>query len=318
MLQKAYLLFLLSCITALSAWSQIKPKREYSGFFDTYYQRGLITYYGGVGMTNYRGDLVKTFSLQGSSFGISAGAHYKLWPHIVVGAELSYLNFSANDFNTARNLSFSGWGFEWGAFGRFYLIDEVIRVAPDKRKEGSASFCKPYIHLGINGLLYNSTAVINEPTVLISREIEAIKYPRLAAAFPVGFGLQFRINNRMSVCPEYAYRFMMTDKLDGIDNLFGETKNDGFGTLMIKFQYAPSAPKQKKPVSLAPPAPYTGPKGTSTWKTRKQEEQKRTPPQDNYEIPSTDDNPDTTEETEEVIEEENPDITPTPQNSTGN
>ncbi|MFN8417358.1 MAG: hypothetical protein U0U66_13585 [Cytophagaceae bacterium] len=285
--------------------AQIKPQREYSGFFDTYYQRGLITYYLGAGMTNYRGDLVKSLSLEGSSFGISGGAHYKIWPHIVLGAEFSYLKFASKDFKEDRNLSFSGSGIEFGAFGRFYLIDEIIRVAPDKRREASAAFCKPYIHLGIYGLYYNVTAEINSPTNL-TKGLEDISYPRLAAAFPVGFGLQFRINNRMSLCPEYTYRFIFTDKLDGIDKLFGDTKNDGYGTFMFKFQYAPSAPKKKKAASLAPPAPYTGPKGTSTWKTRKEEEQKRTPPPVE-EIPTTDentDNPDGDVEEEEVIEED--------------
>jgi opacity protein-like surface antigen len=293
-------------LTSSMVMAQIKPKREYSGFFDTYYQRGLITYYLGAGMTNYRGDLVKSLSLEGSSFGINGGAHYKIWPHIVLGAEFSYLTFAAKDFNKNRNLSFNGSGVELGAFGRFYLIDEIIRVAPDKRKEGSAAFCKPYLHLGIYGLYYNATAEINTPTNLTGRSIENISYPRLAAAFPVGFGLQFRINNRMSLCPEYTYRFLLTDKLDGIDKLFGNTKNDGYGTLMFKFQYAPSAPKQKKAASLAPPAPYTGPKGTSTWKTRKVEEQKRIPPTDyDYDNTNTDentDNPDGDVEEEEVIE----------------
>lgn len=298
-------MFVLTCTMVMS---QIKPKREYSGFFDTYYQRGLITYYLGAGMTNYRGDMVKGLSLDGLSFGISGGAHYKIWPHIVLGAEFSYLKFAANDFDEKRNLSFSGSGFEFGAFGRFYLIDEVIRVAPDKRKEGSASFCKPYIHLGIYGLYYSATAEINTPTNIAGKSIESISYPRLAAAFPVGFGLQFRINNRMSLCPEYTYRFLLMDKLDGVDQLFGNTKNDGYGTFMLKFQYAPSAPKKKKAASLAPPAPYTGPKGTSTWKTKKQEEQKRVPPTDyEYDNTNTDENtedPDGNVEEEEVIEED--------------
>lgn len=296
-------------LTGSMVMAQIKPKREYSGFFDTYYQRGLITYYLGAGMTNYRGDLVEGLSLAGTSFGISGGAHYKIWPHIVLGAEFSYLKFAANDFDEKRNLSFTGTGIEFGAFGRFYLIDEIIRVAPDRKKEASATFCKPYVHLGVYALYYSASAAINSPTNIVGKSIESISYPRLSVAFPVGFGLQFRINNRMSLCPEYVYRFLLTDKLDGIDKLYGATKNDGYGTFMLKFQYAPSAPKKKKAASLAPPAPYTGPKGTDTWKTRKQEEQKRVPPpvEDTYDNTNTDDNsdnPDGDVEEEEVIEED--------------
>ena len=98
---------------------------------------------------------------------------------------------------------------------------------------------------------------------------------------PAGLGLQFTITQRSSLCLEYIYRFTTTDYLDN----YRSGKNDGYGLFQVKFQFAPTAPKKKKKLNLAPPAKYEGAKGTETWKTRKQQEQNSKPQQEEYPLP---------------------------------
>lgn len=281
-------------LTAFVSFSQFKRQREYSGFFDTYYYRGPITFTLGAGITNYRGELTQGLGLTGLGYGMSLGANYKIWPHIVLGADLSYLSFKSSDFNQSRNASFVSTGFEFQAYARLYLIDEIIRVAPDRRKESHYTFCKPYIQGGIGAMLFSSQ-------VDFKNTGRSFSTSSFTVAVPAGFGLQFTITQRSSLCAEYVYRFTTTDLIDNLT--YSASKNDGYGLLQLKFQYAPTAPKRKKKMSLQPPAQYDGPKGTETWKTKKQQEQKNKPAPEEYEIPeqNTDEEP---VPEEEIIEEE--------------
>lgn len=279
-MRKSIALVFIFFLTLFVSVAQFKRQREYSGFFDTYYYRGPITFTLGGGITTYRGDLTDGFGFKGLGAGFSAGANYKLWPHIVFGAELSYLKFHSDDFNTSRNLSFSSTGFEFQVYGRLYLIDEIIRVAPDRRKESHYTFCKPYIHLGLGGLFYNPTLTY-DPKLIPAAKIGG---GGIAAVIPAGLGLQFTITQRSSLCVEYVYRFTTTDYLDG----FADSKKDGYGLFQAKFQFAPTAPKKKKKLNLAPPAKYEGVKGTETWKTRKQQQQNNTTQKEEYQMPDED------------------------------
>ncbi len=306
-MKKLLVVLSLFLITATVSFGQFKRQREYSGFFDTYYYRGPLTFTAGAGMTTYRGDLTEGFGTNGLSFGMSVGANYKLWPHLVFGAELSYLNFQSTDFKPERNASFVGHGYELQAYGRLYLIDEIVRIAPDRRKESHYTFCKPYIHLGVGAMMFNSTTTFNNAFVSNAE----IKSPStIALALPAGFGLQFTITQRSSLCVEYVYRFTTTDNLDNMT--YSGSRNDGYGTFQCKFQFAPSAPKRKKKLSLPPPAQYDGPKGTDTWKTKKKEEQQNNArPQEEY-VPentdqgdeNTEENPDGEQTEEEQVPEE--------------
>jgi len=283
--RKSISLLFIFFLTLFVSFAQFKRQREYSGFFDTYYYRGPITFTLGGGLSTYRGDLTDGIAFKGLGPGFSIGVNYKLWPHIVLGTEFSYLKFYAEDFNTSRNLSFSGTGIEFQVYGRLYLIDEIVRVAPDRKKESHYTFCKPYIHLGLGGLYYNPT-LTHESGSIPSSFVGSGS--GMAFVIPAGFGLQFTITQRSSLCAEYVYRFTTTDYLDNFD--YG--KNDGYGLLQVKFQFAPTAPKKKKKLNLAPPAKYEGAKGTETWKTKKQQEQNSKPQQQEYQVPdqTTDEN----------------------------
>lgn len=280
-MRKLVVVLSLFIITTTISFAQFKRQREYSGFFDTYYYRGPITFTMGAGMTNYRGDLTDGIGTNGLSYGLSLGANYKIWPHIVLGSELSYLNLQSTDYNKARNTSFKSTGVELQAYGRLYFIDEIVRIAPDRKKESQYTFCKPYMHLGVGLMLFSSVNSDNNTGKTYGIETE------LTVAVPAGLGLQFTITQRSSLCLEYVYRFTTTDLIDFMP---AGSANDGYGLLQAKFQFAPTAPKRRKKLSLPPPAQYDGPKGTETWKTKKQQEQQNRPqPQDYEEIPENTD-----------------------------
>lgn len=265
-------------VTSTISFAQFKRQREYSGFFDTYYYRGPITFTLGAGMSTYRGDLTDGLGLKGLSYGLSLGANYKIWPHIVLGAEFSYLNLQSTDFNQTRNATLASTGYELQAYGRLYLIDEIVRIAKDRKKESQYTFCKPYIHLGVGAMMFHSTT-----TYAGFSSLSVDGGSTITLALPTGLGLQFTITQRSSLCMEYVYRFTTTDLIDNITYI--GSKNDGYGLAQVKFQFAPTAPKKKKKMSLPPPAKYDGPKGTDTWKTKKQQEQQNRPQPQEYEIP---------------------------------
>ncbi|WP_299250206.1 hypothetical protein [uncultured Cytophaga sp.] len=291
-------------LTLSVSFAQFKRQREYSGFFDTYYYRGPITFTLGGALTTYRGDLTDGLGLKGLSYGFSAGANYKVWPHMVFGAEFTYMNLQSTDFNTTRNLSFKTTGYEFQIYGRLYLIDEIVRVAPDRKKESQYTFCKPYIHYGIGALMFSPTLNYNNP----SAPIPSIPGgSSIAMVIPAGLGLQFTITQRSSLCVEYVYRFTTTDYLDNLT--FPGSKKDGYGLMQAKFQFAPTAPKRRKKYSLPPPAQYDGAKGTETWKTRKQQNQNSRPQKEEYQLPDQYQNQDGENQGDENqnLDEQNPD-----------
>ena len=303
LVRKLVAVLLLLLVTTTISFAQFKRQREYSGFFDTYYYRGPITFTFGAGMTTYRGDLTKGFGTNGLSYGLSLGANYKIWPHIVLGTEFSYLNFQSTDFNQTRNASFIANGFEFQVYGRLYLIDEIVRVAPDRKKESQYTFCKPYIHVGVGLMMFSSKTTATDPFIVNPN----IAHP-VTLALPAGLGLQFTITQRSSLCLEYVYRFTTTDNIDNIT--YTGSANDGYGLLQAKFQFAPTAPKRRKKLSLPPPAQYDGVKGTETWKTKKQQEQQNRP-QEYEEIPERTEEENTEDgTTEEQPVEEIQEVTP--------
>lgn len=298
-MRKSITLLSIFFLTLFVSFAQFKRQREYSGFFDTYYYRGPITFTFGGGLTTYRGDLTDGLGLNGLSYGFSLGANYKIWPHIVLGTELSYLNFQAKDFNKTRNVSFKTNGYEFQIYGRLYIIDEIVRVSPDRRKESHYTFCKPYIHLGVGAMMFSPTLNYNNPNAAVPSISGGSS---VAFVIPAGLGLQFTITQRTSLCLEYVYRFTTTDYIDNLT--FMDSKNDGFGLLQAKIQFAPTAPKRRKKLSLPPPAQYDGVKGTETWKTRKQQQESNKPQREEYQMP--DENLDENNEYQEEEYQEEP------------
>jgi hypothetical protein len=276
--QLAFICLVISGLCNL-ANAQGKRHREYSGFFDSYYFRGPITYTLGFNATAYRGDL--TTGLIGTNslgYGVSIGANYKTWPRVAFGGEFTYFTLSGKDFNATRGISFSSTNMELLAYGRFYFVDETVRVAPDRKKERDLVFFKPYFTTGI-GLLHYSAVSTSSNYQVDSARIGEAKGAGYVPVIPVGLGLALCPTHRLSFIIEASYRFTFTDHLDDVSARGNSSKKDGYGFVSFKVQYCPGTPAKKKKQNLPPPEKYDGPKGTKTWKNTPRETPK---PKNNY------------------------------------
>lgn len=256
-----------------SSFAISQGKTEYSGFFDSYYYKGKrnLNFTLNFGLPFYRGDLCEACFSPGIAFGL--GANYKLWPRVMFGAEFHYLKMKGTDRDATRNLSFTSSNMEFIGYGRFFISDDIIRVAADRGRP--PKFLKTYIIAGIGLLSYNPVSGFTEPsppTDSVFFVEEGIKYSRLGMIIPLGIGFTWRITNQFSIVTEAGYRLTFTDYLDDVSIRGNPKKNDGYAMIDIKVQYSPFAPKKKKSKTLAPPEQYDGPKGTDTWKNRKKEE----------------------------------------------
>jgi hypothetical protein len=277
--QLAFICLVIS-VLCNSVNAQGKRYREYSGFFDSYYFRGPITYTVGFHVTAYKGDLTQSFIGTNSlGFGASIGANYKLWPRIAVGAEFSYFTLSGKDYESRRGISFRSTNMELLAYGRFYFVDETVRVAHDRKKERDLVAFKPYFTTGLGFLLFTPVSTYASTIVDSLRVSEGKKYPGYAPVIPVGLGCSWSYSHRLSFVLEATYRITFTDYLDDVSARGNSPKKDGYGLVSIKAQYCPGAPAKKKKQKLPPPAQYDGPKGTKTWKNTPREKPQ---PKNNY------------------------------------
>ncbi|HWZ21978.1 MAG TPA: DUF6089 family protein [Cytophagaceae bacterium] len=233
----------------------IEKEREYSGFFDSYYHRGPLSFTGGIGTSLYKGDVAKGF-YGTPCIGFSLGANYKVWPRVVFGAEFQYFSLAGKSASTdssgsSKSFTSSNWGIN--LYGRLYLIEDIIRRGSDRRTNKKI---KPYITAGLGFIRYNS----------VGHSIGSAS--GLTPVFPVGLGIECKISSRLQIIPEFTQTFTLTDKLDGAAIKKG---SDGYGMLMLKVQYSPFAPKKKKKASLAPAEPNQQREEHQEWRKKKEE-----------------------------------------------
>lgn len=238
---------------AFNTHAQKKNKLEYSGFFDSYYHRGPISYTLSGGLSTYSGDLCGALPCQTLNYNFGIGLNYKVWPRTVFGVEFSYFTLGATDDVANRNISFTSTNFELVVYGRFYFIDDIVRVAADRSRKYKK--VKPYFTLGVGGLLYTPVSTYYAPPSDSVFRSEGVSYPGVTAVFPAGFGLQYVISPRVSVIGELTYRLTLSDYIDDVGAVRGNNKGlpDSYGFFNIKLQVTPSAPAKKKKKSLPVP-----------------------------------------------------------------
>jgi hypothetical protein len=98
----------------------------------------------------------------------------------------------------------------------------------------------PYIKLGVGGLVYSARSYKADNEFMTERADEPVRsYPAVALLVPIGGGIAFRYNSRISIQPELTYHFTSTDALDDMGTLTGgKGGNDAYGIASIKMQYA--------------------------------------------------------------------------------
>ncbi|MFN3404579.1 MAG: hypothetical protein ACK40G_10825 [Cytophagaceae bacterium] len=251
---------------------------EYSGFFDSYYYRGPLSFTAGIGMAAYHGDVCKLFDCNKFGPAFSLGANYKIWPRVMFGAEFTYFRLKGEEtIHPNRYLGFSSTNMELDAYARFYLIDDIVRNARDRNRPAATFKAFILAGAGINRFTASSFSIAKDtiPTDSLFYVPEGAGAFGYAPVFPVGFGLSFTITQRTTLIIDAAYRFTLSDQLDAVSLRGNPGNRDKYIIMNVKVQYSPTMPARKKKKSLPPPTQYDGPKGTDTWKNRPKEKPRR-------------------------------------------
>ena len=277
------LLMVLLCVSQFVVGQGISKKREYSGFFDSFYYRGPLAITVGGGTAIYKGEISKG-GLGGPGIDINLGANYKIWPRIIVGLEFNYLTLGGKT-GTADSIGTSFVGSDWGInlYGRYYLIDDIIRKAKDRRSNQKV---KPYITIGLGFIKYKAAL---SPFGASSG---------LTPVFPGGLGIEFKISPKLQIIPEVTYNYTLSDKLDASSVKKGK---DAYILAGLKIQYSPFAPKKKMKFTSSPAEPNQNREEHQEW--RKKKDVPKPPPEEP--LPGDENNEENTDENTEENPNEN-------------
>ncbi|MCP4521444.1 MAG: hypothetical protein GY827_07100 [Cytophagales bacterium] len=238
--------------------AQLKKNIKYSGFFDTYYFKGPTIFTLGGGVNLYAGDVCGGFKCNEFNYNASFSAGYHVWPGVVFGGEFTYIKLGAKDEFASRNITFKTSMYELTAFGHYYLRRDIVRRHADMFKRPKVF--KPYISLGVSGLVYNPTASYPDATTGETTTVDEGKtYPGVTVAFPAGLGVSWVISHRVRIMTEVIYRYALSDYIDGVGANFGSANsNDSDFAFNVKIAYAPFAPRlRKKKKKYSPPVDST-------------------------------------------------------------
>ncbi len=311
-------------MTSLSANAQYKKNIEYSGFFDSYYFRGPWSFTIGTGPTLYSGDLSGFFDSPKIGWNGNIGMNYHMWPRVVFGGQFDYFTLRGVDTNEERGLSFTSNNWSLSAYGRFYLVEDIVRKHLDLFKR--PKLLKPYIGTGLMLVRSNASPVIDSTGAPLTTSDDPNEDPSVKAfslALPVNLGLSVDISHRVSIIGELSGVYTLTDKLDGVtsENAEGNSAKDGYAMFTLKLEYTPGAPrlKRKKHKLTPPPVGEGGPPAKPEVEEKEEEApteslpqentlpmEEETPQDDSMEDNGSDDGWDDAPQEEEPAEEEAP------------
>ncbi|AWM34228.1 outer membrane beta-barrel protein [Hymenobacter nivis] len=201
------------------------------------YYLGPLRVSAGVGTAFYNGDLGNSLSNDFLGPALNLGLLYSLGPHWRIGGELGYFGMGARDYLPSRGLAFYGHNGLGTAFVRYDLLgDPSVYATP-----GAARRVQPFVQAGLGLLLYNPQAYLGtaRPTSTTAYlPAERNDYPALAGVLPVGAGVVVPLTDQFNLTLEGNYYLTTTDNLDDISQRGNPNVKDGFGTLMLKLDYA--------------------------------------------------------------------------------
>lgn len=186
-------------------------------FYSVRRERNLILT-GGIGTTNYFGDLVNPGTWGKTRYDIVVGAEYYLGRRISVRSELAYFRLTGNDAQAdddrvERNLSFFSGNLELSATGTVSLLKMRERY-----------YQRPKLNLygfGGIGLLYMNPRAENQDGEKITLKplmTENVDYARIQPVIPLGLGIKYMPHPFYNVIVEAGYRFTFTDYLDDVSS----------------------------------------------------------------------------------------------------
>ncbi|MBG8555145.1 hypothetical protein [Hymenobacter guriensis] len=224
--------------TAAEVQAQTSPrgKRYYSHQARPYY-RGPVRLTFGGGISYYNGDLTGSLGENFIGPAISVGAIYKLYPGLQVGGEFTYFQVGAKDQLASRGLAFRGRNASLIAQGRL----TVPGPGDFADGPGGPATLKPYLRFGVGALLYSPESYHGTERPTNDTQFDSPErndYPATALIAPVGLGLMVRASRRVGISAEGTYFFTTTDHLDDVSRRANPNRNDGYGLLELKVEYA--------------------------------------------------------------------------------
>ena len=236
-----YLAGSLLCLVLLAgapaARAQNVARRRHHDHNGRAYYLGPLRVSAGVGTAFYNGDLGNSLSNDFLGPALNLGLLYSLGPHWRVGGELGYFSMGARDYLPSRGLAFYSYNGLGTAFVRYDLLgDPSVYATPS-----AARRVQPFVQAGLGLLLYNPQAYLGTapPTAnTVYLPTERNDYPALAGVLPVGAGVVVPLTDQFNLTLEGNYYFTTTDNLDDISQRGNPNVKDGFGTLMLKLDYA--------------------------------------------------------------------------------
>lgn len=223
-----------------------RQRRHFNSQGRPYYRGPLrLTLAGGTAF--YNGDL-GGFGENFLGPAVSVGVLYRLRPHLLIGSEFSYFQLGAKDKLTERGLAFHSHNGLGTVMLRFDLL-------PDESAFSSAGTnpvpFQVYLQAGAGLLLYSPEAYMgttrpsaatrylpSEREEFPNMLSETTVYPAMAGVAPVGGGFSVRLNDALHLGLEGNYYFTTTDHLDDVSLRGNPDQKDGFGTLLLKLDWA--------------------------------------------------------------------------------
>lgn len=210
-----------------------------------------ISFGGGVGMTNYFGDLSPR-SRRGSSELKYTRTYFtgfylqRIHPHITIRGALTWMRLRGDDYSVSkiskpnsteegrfiRNLSFRNDVFEVSGVGVFELF-------PTDRGYLRRNFLNPYGVLGLSLFYHNPKAktpvVAGETSKWVALQPLGTEgqftgipgtpkpYRRIQLGIPLGVGIRYRLADKWDLSLEVCYRFVFTDYIDDVSTKFPDS-----------------------------------------------------------------------------------------------
>ncbi len=188
-----------------------------------------------LGYSNYLGELVDpTFTFKQPGPGLGLLLRHNLSEEFNLRFNLLYGKIKGDDKNYDRNVEagrkFSSSLFELSALAEYEFLGS-------KRWDENHKFRKivsPYIFGGIG-------AVYANPKDLVEGLADPKDdYSNLHFALPLGLGIKFDLNRKISLGIEFGMRFTFSDYLDGYSETYGNPDNNdiyNFGGIVLGYRF---------------------------------------------------------------------------------
>ncbi len=218
-------------LTSIDGYSQRWKLRRYEA--DIYV--GAVAFHGDIGLANK--PLMNNINGMRPSFGFKPG--FKITQDLVVSLDLAYVVYGGKDeegSSHGRYYSFNSHGFQHVVKAEYYIVGDgrtSVSGAVYNRRGMVNSYNKLYLYVfgGAGGVFAKSKVKdLNnngeEPLSNPGYDNSAV----YTAVFPVGGGVKWSIDPRMSVGVEIGYQFSMSDYLDGYSSVSSQYKDSYYLT----------------------------------------------------------------------------------------